>query len=155
MTGNNCRGESFRLVYDCYEPEPELDGDCVGRIIVQIDLPLPPSTNHLWKFGKRRCFPSQQYKTWVMEAKRAEIVQECKPPKNRCDSKKVRISIEVFPGKGFRWNRDGSNMIKASEDWLVNNGYIKDDSFQYVRETKVRLADHSVPESFVRLTVIQ
>ncbi len=83
------------------------------------------------------------------------MVQECRPPKNRNDSRKVEIAIQVFPGKGFRWNRDGSNMIKALEDWLVNNGYIKDDSFQFVRETKVFLSNQQVPESFVRVTVTQ
>jgi hypothetical protein len=46
-------------------------------------------------------------------------------------------------------------MIKALEDWLVANGYVKDDSFQFVRETKVCLADHTVPQSFVRVTVKQ
>lgn len=125
------------------------------KLVVQIDLPLPPSVNHMWGFGKRRCFPSKQYKNWILNAKHCETVQECSPPKNRNDKRKVRILFDVHPGKGFRWNRDGSNMIKALEDWLVNNGYIKDDSFMYVRETCVRLSDQQVPESFVRVSVFQ
>jgi Holliday junction resolvase RusA-like endonuclease len=125
------------------------------KLVVSIDLPLPPSVNHLWGFGNRRCYPKKQYKQWIVNAKACEMVQECRPPKNRNDSRKVEIAIQVFPGKGFRWNRDGSNMIKALEDWLVNNGYIKDDSFQFVRETKVFLSNQQVPESFVRVTVTQ
>ena len=154
-TGSKCDGRSFIPVYHLFRTEFKLDGDGLANCIVQLDLPLPPSVNHMYQYGRKRVFHSKQYKVWIHEAKRAEMVQECRPPKNRCDTKKVRICFEVYPGKGFRWNRDGSNMIKALEDWLVANGYVKDDSFQFVRETKVCLADHTVAQSFVRVTVTQ
>lgn len=95
---------------------------------VTIELPMPPTTNHLFvnAWGNRKgC--TEEYQAWKLEA--GWILQgyhlaPCTRP--------VRLGMVIHGGKGFTRGCDLTNRWKALEDLLVSHGILKDDNVQYV-----------------------
>ena len=86
-------------------------------------LPKPPSTNALYStdWRTKRRFKSQRYKAWIAEAEVALHTQKRKEFKGE-------VIVKISVGKQDKRRADVSNYIKATEDFLVNQGLIKDDS---------------------------
>ncbi len=98
-----------------------------------LKLPLPTSVNALYanrKTGSRRGrVKTTAYKKWIKDAN-AMLYHQKVPDKF---SKPVGIvySFEL-PDKRVR---DDTNMLKALDDYLVNNQIIEDDSWKYKKFT--------------------
>lgn len=87
----------------------------------KITLPFPPSVDGLYGGGsKQKRFPSKRYKEWIA----------------KCPELHERIYGIVHIEYKFFWpdkrRRDGQNYMKATTDYLVNNGVIEDDNWEIV-----------------------
>lgn len=122
------------------------------HLFAEFDLPIPPSTNHIWKVGRGRMHTSKKYATWLKEADRVLAFQESKIRQVRHP---VKVLIVITPGKGWRSNRDLDNCAKPVLDYLVNRGWIEDDCAKFVREVTIRLNDSSASVAYATVSIIQ
>lgn len=53
--------------------------------------------------------------------------------------KPVQVWVEILPGSGLNMGRDGDNMAKAVQDWLVKKGFLSNDCLRCVSGTHVVL----------------
>lgn len=87
--------------------------------MITLSLPLPPSTNNLWRVFGGRAIKSQEYRDWIARAHSivAASVGNLEPTKAPCV---VRIQISV------RRRRDVDNSIKPVLDVLAGLVYAND-----------------------------
>lgn len=113
-----------------------------------VEIPVPPSANHLWRSITRRTrsggsktfvVMSKQYKSWLEEA---VLLLKCGLSKPT--SYPVCIRITIHGGKGWRCDRDLDNATKGVVDAVKHAGRIVDDSTTYV--TRIEL-EYRPPES--------
>jgi len=88
-----------------------------------LSLPYPPSTNRLWRYVNGRAIKSEEYRIWQKEAAQWLMVQF--RAWRRIDGP---YCMSVEAERPDRRRRDLSNLIKATEDCLVDCGVISDDS---------------------------
>lgn len=90
-----------------------------------LDLPMPPSVNHIWRKGKLGVNRSQQYRDWI-EAAGWEI--------NKNKNGQVPISghfeSHVILSSKKRHTSDLDNRPKAIFDLLQSHRLIENDRFQ-------------------------
>jgi len=87
---------------------------------VRFTLPLPPSTNNLWRVGRGRVYPSPAYVTGKRAADSAAAVQQLDAASFRqCE---IRI---VLPQ---RCTGDIDNYVKPVLDWMQHYGLVTDDA---------------------------
>lgn len=84
-------------------------------------LPLPPSTNKLWRTYKGRIIKSAEYRKWLIEAAKIVLMQR---PKAVQGKYQMTLTVE----RKDRRRTDLSNRLKALEDALVTAGVVEDDS---------------------------
>ena len=109
--------------------------------MMPVELPVPPSANHLWRSISRRTrtgstktfvVMSKQYKSWLEEA---VLLLRCGLPKVKCYP--VCIRITITGGKGWRADRDLDNATKGVVDAIKHAERITDDSTDYVRRIEL------------------
>ncbi|TXM69634.1 RusA family crossover junction endodeoxyribonuclease [Methylobacterium sp. WL120] len=99
---------------------------------IEIDLPLPTSTNRIWRRGHSRrtgntwTYLSKSYQTWKMKAGAALKAQHPKLPAKIVGPFDVHLVIT----KAKRFKLDLDNRIKSAVDFCVQSGLIEDDKFQ-------------------------
>lgn len=88
---------------------------------VTIQVPIPPSANHIHAYAKGRVRRSHNYQTWLTQ---------CRFLLGQPDAVLgvVGIEIAVAGGKGWRANRDLDNIIKPILDLLRHLGVIEEDN---------------------------
>jgi crossover junction endodeoxyribonuclease RusA len=86
-----------------------------------ITLPLPPSTNRLWRAGRGRVYRSKRYLTWCRTAGWELNLQR---PARLTGAVVVTISA----GRPDRRRRDIDNLAKSTLDLLVAHRVIEDDA---------------------------
>lgn len=101
--------------------------------MIVINLPLPPSTNRLWRSIGRRVIKSAEYRHWIEEA--GWRLKEQRP-----GSIKGPVELSLLVGKS---RLDLSNALKAVEDLLVTHEVIEGDGQAIVRRINLAL-DESV-----------
>ena len=87
--------------------------------MIQIILPYPPSTNALWRMGRRRMYKSKRYSDWMVSCFDPLIDFEtiCHP-----------VSIEMSVGRPDRRKRDLDNITKPILDALETHKVLENDS---------------------------
>lgn len=105
---------------------------------LELELPWPPSVNHLWRRGRRGMFKSRNGKDferqcWAIWAAAGSPVLPAGMP--------VTVEIELRPPD--RRRRDIDNLAKAVLDALVRVGAIEDDSL--VASLSIRRLDGGPP----------
>ena len=115
------------------EPASRLRRHGEGVMRWELEVPIPPSTNQLYRNVSRKGrVKTTKYKAWLKEAlwviKAGIPVLE--PP--------VQVGVTIYGGKGFSVQSDISNRVKALEDALVETGRIPDDNVQFVTECRQR-----------------
>jgi hypothetical protein len=95
------------------------------RPILCIDMPLPPSANHLFAKAKGGRVKTPAYKKWIEEA-RWHVMMAWRNAGKPEWSAETPMSIRIELGIEGR-NRDAGNCNKAIEDLLVANLPIPDD----------------------------
>jgi Holliday junction resolvase RusA-like endonuclease len=97
-----------------------------------VSLPIPPSTNHLWRVVSRRVVRSRRYAAWRGQA--ADLLRMQLPRVTRYP---VAVQVTIHGGRGWRADRDLDNVLKAVLDALVASERLVDDSTQYVRSVRL------------------
>ena len=103
---------------------------------IVLDLPLPPSTNHLFATVGRKRIKTKKYKQWINECMNECIVQGRRGPVNSENGYKVMI----FPCFK-RGRRDIDNTVKPTLDFLEKAGFYEND--KEVESLNVRRSDPS------------
>ena len=97
-----------------------------------IQLPIPPSVNHCWRFTSRGVFKKPAYVRWLaesaLEANR-QAFQGCPGP--------VSVAIQVIPGEGWNIMRDIDNVTKCTLDFLGSGGLIDGDDCRTLQRVAV------------------
>lgn len=96
-----------------------------------ITLPRPPSTNHLFRNGKRGRHKTPHYLRWLTLAGIALAEQRPEPVKGPVE---VDITVQASKRK-----EDIDNRAKAVLDLLTKHGVIEDD--HKVQELRIRWGD--------------
>lgn len=98
---------------------------------MRIELPIPPSTNQLFRARQRgrrgHFYKSRVYMDWLREV--SLVVPRGKPIEGLAE-----IEIEIHGGTGWTHRRDLDNTNKAVIDLLKNKNYIHDDNTKHVRK---------------------
>jgi crossover junction endodeoxyribonuclease RusA len=89
--------------------------------VIELQLPMPPSANHLWVRARKGMRKSDRYVAWLMLAA-YEARQQ--PFKRVCGPYKLSIAVSR-PNKR---RADIDNKIKPVSDLLMHIGAIEDDS---------------------------
>lgn len=89
-----------------------------------LELPVPPSANHLWRHSRGRVHLSFPYRAWKTSADRhfLAVKRDCQPVHGP-----YRLALVIDEKRYGR--RDLSNFIKAAEDCLQRWQLIDDDKF--------------------------
>jgi Holliday junction resolvase RusA-like endonuclease len=84
-------------------------------------LPLPPSTNALWRQGRKRVFKSARYASWLKAAGTELQLQRQKPVHGP-------YSLHYVARRKNERRRDLDNLTKPLSDLLVRHRLVDDDS---------------------------
>lgn len=99
---------------------------------IVLTLPMPPTTNNLFRGNGRRRVKSQGYESWI-DAAGWELLRQ-RPPRIKGP---VAVTIEVSDiESSSTW--DLCNREKATMDLLVTHGVIQGDHKPIVREFSMR-----------------
>jgi crossover junction endodeoxyribonuclease RusA len=86
-----------------------------------LDLPLPPSTNRLWRAGRGRVYRSKRYMSWCRDAGWELNLQ-------RPSRLTGAVVVTIAAGKPDKRRRDIDNLAKSTLDLLVAHQVIEDDA---------------------------
>lgn len=99
---------------------------------IVLTMPMPPTTNNLFRSIGRKRVRTQHYDAWI-EAAGWELVRQ-RPPRIKGP---VAVTIEVSDVESSStW--DVCNREKATMDLLVSQGVIQGDNKPFVREVTLR-----------------
>lgn len=112
------------------------------RSTVTVEVPIPPSTNHLWRVvrhqrgrraGQATVAKSRQYSSWLEVA---VMLLRLGLPRM---AGAVGVTVTIRGGEGWDVSRrDLDNTIKAVCDALVHAGRIPDDTTRFVTRIELR-----------------
>jgi crossover junction endodeoxyribonuclease RusA len=85
---------------------------------VSLTLPLPPSANRMWRHGRGRTYPSDEYEAWCKE-----VMLECVSQRARGRAPRCYAILIVVP----RNRKDLDNIVKPTQDGLAFAGVIAND----------------------------
>lgn len=113
---------------------------------IKLNLPWPPSVNHLYMRTLRGVFLTQKAKQYYDNAEMLLRLNPNRPKAPICED--VQIEFKAYPPD--RRKRDQDNLEKVLNDSLVKGGILEDDSlirrkiiefFRYNKEYKTRGVD--------------
>jgi Holliday junction resolvase RusA-like endonuclease len=99
---------------------------------IEIDLPLPTSTNRIWRRGHARStgrtwtYLSKSYQNWKVKAEAALKAQFPVMP----DQIRGPFDVRLVITRAKRYKLDLDNRVKAALDFCTQSGLIEDDKFQ-------------------------
>lgn len=85
----------------------------MSALILQADLPLPPSANDMYRFMRGGVYPTKKYLDWLLAASEIILEQRTEPIEGR-----IAVAITVWGGKGWTESSDLDNCRKAVNDVL-------------------------------------
>jgi Holliday junction resolvase RusA-like endonuclease len=93
-----------------------------GALEIVLDLPMPTSTNRIWRTGRGRTYRSKEYVAWCEQADLMVMAAKQYPKRKIQGPFEAQILLsELHRG-------DGDNRIKAACDWLQSRDIVRDDS---------------------------
>jgi len=98
---------------------------------IQLDLPIPPSVNEIWRSGKRHVYRSDAYNDWQRNADKIVLGQ--RHWRNKKIPQKF-TALLILDEARLNPASDGDNRLKAPLDYAKRLGIIIDDSITYCRE---------------------
>ena len=112
-----------------------------------LELPIPPSVNHCWRFTSRGVFKKSRYVQWLAESAieaNLQAFQGCTGP--------VSVAIEVIPGEGWNIMRDIDNVAKCTLDFLGSGGHISGDDCRTLQMLSISVGMPE-PKACIRVTI--
>jgi Holliday junction resolvase RusA-like endonuclease len=92
---------------------------------ITLDLPMPVSTNKIWRTGRGRTYRSKEYVAWCEQAD--ATLMATKGP-GRLKKINGPFEVEILLSTVGRKGRDGDNFCKATLDFCQSRDVIRDDS---------------------------
>lgn len=89
--------------------------------MIELRLPLPPSTNQIWRRGRDQTYRSENYRAWLAEAGWTAKAQ--RPGKVVGP---YALTVRATRPDRRKWDLD--NLLKPISDLLCSIGVIEDDS---------------------------
>jgi crossover junction endodeoxyribonuclease RusA len=89
--------------------------------VITLNLPYPPSANHLWRRARKGMMLSERYENWLAEAGWTAKAQ-------RPGRILGRYKLSIHALRPDKRRRDLDNIIKPISDLLKSVGVIEDDS---------------------------
>jgi crossover junction endodeoxyribonuclease RusA len=97
-------------------------------MMIELDLPFPPSTNSIWRTGRGRTYLSSTYKRWKQDADATIMARTAGKPWHK--PIEGPFSIAVLLNEKMGWKRkDGDNLVKAILDWLQSREVVANDKW--------------------------
>ena len=115
---------------------------------VEYNLPIPPTTNHLFITRGRFRVISPKYKLWRVKA--GDVLTD-QSPINIIGQ--VHLVVSIYGGKGFPVIRDLDNCNKAVIDLLVTHKVIEEDDVRRVLSVLVRYIPPDNKKTEARCTI--
>lgn len=106
-----------------------------------VELPVPPSANHLWRSvrsgrgGKVRVIAAENYRRWLGVA--VPLLRLTAPAVRG----RVAVLVAIVGGSGFKVSRDLDNCNKGVLDALRHAGVIDGDDVRVVRRVVAEYRD--------------
>lgn len=91
-------------------------------IEIVLDLPFPPSVNHIWKRTKQRVYRSAKYLRWMTNCDMAVMAAKQYPRKKITGKFEAHILLDEQAGHG-----DCDNRVKVCLDWLQSRDIVLND----------------------------
>ena len=112
---------------------------------------LPPSVNHLYKYGNKRAYISAEARTWQ---KYAAAAMKLNYNKNAVPSgAPVKVKIRFITSDNRRWDID--NRLKSLLDCLMKAGIILDDSQVHALDMRRENIKEAKVQTFIELKTPQ
>lgn len=115
----------------------------MADVDIELDLPVPPTANHIWQSGRKGVFRTKQYKEWQRQADALTLSQR------GWRNKRIEgrfTALLVLNERMLNPASDGDNRMKVPLDYAKRLGLIVDDSVQYCRGGRWSLGgDESAP----------
>src|SRR3972149_3675555 len=92
--------------------------------MIRIELPFPPSQNHIWRSGRGRVYRDKKYLSWLKQADLQWLSQKPRGPFKTIEG---AFDVELKLSKPDKRRRDIDNYHKVVTDWAQRAGIIKDD----------------------------
>ncbi|NBW09690.1 MAG: RusA family crossover junction endodeoxyribonuclease [Caulobacteraceae bacterium] len=119
-------------------------------VALWLTLPIPPSTNAIWRCQGRRIRKSKNYRIWLEQCDLAALEQRV--PRHGWTGPHA-ISIVIRTGPGWRGNRDLDNCLKPILDWLVHWHVIEDDCCSIVRSVSISIDTQPISSACAEVTI--
>lgn len=118
----------------------------LGRTVIVIDCPVPPSLNRLWRVGNKRIYKDPKHARWMREFWYRWLL--AKPPNFSALQGQLDAEISICPKR----KRDADNSAKALLDAAQQVGIITNDS--QFRKVTQELVDKDRAPLGCRLRII-
>lgn len=115
-------------------------------IEIVLDLPFPPSVNHIWCRTKRGVYRSARYLRWMERSDALVMASKQYPRRKIAGPFEAKIQLSVKAGRG-----DLDNRIKVTLDWLQSRDVIAED--KHCRKLVVEWAEHENAPAGCRVTL--
>ena len=118
-----------------------------ASLSMTMDIPIPPSVNHIFKWGKKSVYRSKNYRDWIKSCEGIYSVINLfvQPP--------VAIELVIYGGSGWRINRDLDNVLKPTIDLMRFLKVIPEDNISIVNEVIARYIHPAKPRMKARAVV--
>jgi Holliday junction resolvase RusA-like endonuclease len=89
---------------------------------ISVSLPMPPSLNSIWKYGRKKVYLDPRYRKWKDEAGKMVLVQHAKRKLI-----KGNFTAYIMLDRRKRRNSDCDNRAKAVLDFMQHVGFVEND----------------------------
>ncbi len=115
-------------------------------IEIVLDLPFPPSVNHIWRRTKQRVYRSAKYLRWMTNCDMAVMAAKQYPRRKITGKFEAHILLNEQSGHG-----DADNRIKVVLDWLQSRDIVAED--KHCRDVRATWVDHDRAPKGCRVTL--
>lgn len=113
---------------------------------ITLDLPFPPSVNHIWRRAGRRMIRSARYLRWMSAADMTVMGAKQYPRRKITGNFEAHIWLDEQAGWG-----DCDNRVKCCLDWCVSRDVVSDD--RHCRRLTIEWAHHELAPVGCRITL--
>lgn len=113
---------------------------------ITLDLPFPPSVNHIWRRTARKVYRSAKYLKWMSNADALVMLNKQYPRRKIIGKFEANILLSESAGYG-----DVDNRIKVCLDWLQSRDVILED--KHCRRLSIEWAPHERAPHGCRVTL--
>lgn len=113
---------------------------------IVLDLPFPPSVNHIWRRAGKRMIRSARYMRWLTNADYMILANRQYPRRKIVGHFEAEMLLSEKAGVG-----DLDNRVKCLLDWCVSRDVVYDDV--YCRKLRAEWVAHDRAPHGVKLTL--